>query len=1182
MDKNAIKKFAINARNELRTMVKQKASVIGISENGIEDKLSISTNEIEYYIDDKVPLIGKDIQKRKKLVEELNTRAKKSDYKTAFNDLVEEVAYTWFNRIVAIRFMEVNDYLPSKTRVLSSTQNRNEPDIMVNPLALEGDLGAFSDDDRQLISDAWETEDPMTMDKLYKMLFIKQANALNKNLPYLFEKTNDYAELLFTPSYNHGVIKDIVTEIDEDDFNVKNGGQVEIIGWIYQYYNTELHDEVVNISGGAVQKNDIPAATQLFTTDWVVRYMVDNSLGKYWLERHPNSSLKNDLKYLLPEKITTVPNDEDIQDIKFVDNAMGSGHVLIYAFDVLMKIYQEEGYSARDAAVDIITKNLYGLEIDQRAYQLATFSLMMKARQYNRRILRKSDIKPNLHVFVETDEVSPEFLESVPEKSRTDIEELIGLFKDAKELGSIIRIEKDYDFDKLRSDITGIKETGIDLYGIQSSKELILKVLDLAEVISAKYDVVVTNPPYLNKMDKNLKKYVKKHYSDYSGDLFSVFIYNNINWLKPDGYSAYMTPFVWMFIKTYEKLRTFIVENKKISSLIQMEYSAFEEATVPINTFVIKNSKPNDEGIYLKLSDFKGGMEVQNQKVLEAIENLDCGYVYRTNQANFSKIPGSPIAYWASDSLLGDFTNGRRMDSIVEPKVGLQTADNKKFLRMWYEVMIGNIGFNSNSIEESLESHKKWFPYNKGGAYRKWYGNYDYVVNWENDGYEVRNFRDSKGNIRSVIRNPNYYFHEAITWSDVNSGNFALRYRKTGSIHDVKGMSAFSNNENTLFKLLGLMNTKIGNYVFKMLNPTISLQIGNFQSFPVLFPNTSFLHIVKDNIGFSETDWDSFEISWDFQRHPLLNHIVDDKRTEINGSLQNAFNIWKSEAQDRFDQLKSNEEELNKIFIDLYGLQDELTPDVADKDVSVRLADEERDIKSFLSYFVGVVFGRYSLDTEGLAFAGGQWDSSKYDSFVPNDDNILMLNDKKYFDDKRDIMNRLKEFLTVTFGANSVKDNLEYIASIVGKKADNAEDSIRRYFVEDFFKDHKKIYQKRPIYWEFSSGRANGFKALMYLHRYDEDELAMIRTNYLHPLQGRYETNLKQLDQLLESETVTKEKKKIEKEINHVNKQLSEIKKYDPLIQHIANEKISLDLDDGVVVNYEKLQNGEKILSNYK
>ena len=679
------------------------------------------------------------------------------------------------------------------------------------------------------------------------------------------------------------MIKDIVTEINEDDFNVKNGGQVEIIGWIYQYYNTELHDEVVNISGGAVQKNDIPAATQLFTTDWVVRYMVDNSLGKYWLERHPNSSLKNDLKYLLPEKIITVPNDEDIQDIKFVDNAMGSGHILIYAFDVLMKIYQEEGYSARDAAVDIITKNLYGLEIDQRAYQLATFSLMMKARQYNRRILRKSDIKPNLHVFVETDEVSPEFLESVPEKSRTDIEELIGLFKDAKELGSIIRIEKDYDFDKLRSDITGIKETGIDLYGIQSSKELILKVLDLAEVISAKYDVVVTNPPYLNKMDKNLKKYVKKHFSDYSGDLFSVFIYNNINWLKPDGYSAYMTPFVWMFIKTYEKLRTFIVENKKISSLIQMEYSAFEEATVPINTFVIKNSKPNDEGIYLKLSDFKGGMEIQNQKVLEAIENPDCGYVYRTNQANFSKIPGNPIAYWANLTVVNDFENNENIEQFAHVGLGMRTGNNKRFLRQWFEINKEFFNPNLTDYKDTLNT-TKWVPYNKGGNFRKWFGNNSYVVNWYQNGKEIkddtrRKYPELGDDLSWKITNEPFFFNQCISWTFISSSNFGVRYYDYGSIFDVAGSSIFVDDISKLLYIEAFLNSKVAFYLLKMLNPTLNFQVINIKKLPIIFNNIDTVYnVIRKLTALSKKDWDSFETSWDFQRHPLLNHIADDKQ----------------------------------------------------------------------------------------------------------------------------------------------------------------------------------------------------------------------------------------------------------------------------------------------------------------
>ncbi|CAJ1194350.1 hypothetical protein LCR01_09610 [Companilactobacillus crustorum] len=672
-----------------------------------------------------------------------------------------------------------------------------------------------------------------------------------------------------------------MTNIDEADFDVSQGGQVEIIGWIYQYYNTELHDEVVNISGGAVKKSDIPAATQLFTTDWVVRYMVDNSLGKYWLERHPESKIKNDLKFLLPEELSFVPNGKDIQDIKLMDNAMGSGHILIYAFDVFMKIYLEEGYSARDAAVKIITKNLYGLEIDQRAFQLASFSLMMKARQYNRRILRNADVKLNLHVFVESDDIAPELLEKIPDDSKEDLKYLIAQFKDAKELGSIIKIDRDYDFDRLRNDVNNVSISGIDLYGIQESRDTILKVINLAEDMSRKYEVVATNPPYLNKMDKELKKYVKKYYSDYSGDMFSVFIYNNVTWLAPSGYSAYMTPFVWMFIKTYEKLRNYLVQNKKISSLIQMEYSAFEEATVPINTFVIKNTPSNDsDGAYIKLSDFKGGMKTQKEKTLEAISNPDCGYLYRTNQANFSKIPGSPIAYWASSTLFNDFVVGKRMDEIVSPKVGLQTGNNNLFIKLWFEISNKKISMTSKSIEDSIKSKKKWFPYNKGGSYRKWYGNYDYVVDWEDNGYKIRNFKDKNGKVRSRPQNTNYYFHEAITWPKITSGKFNARYRIFGSIHDTAGNEAFTNNHDRLIAVLSFLNTNVAQYLFDTLNPTINSQIGDFANLPLLDLDNeeTNLELTNQLINIAKLDWDSFETSWDFKKHPLLNHIADDKQ----------------------------------------------------------------------------------------------------------------------------------------------------------------------------------------------------------------------------------------------------------------------------------------------------------------
>ncbi|WP_074161955.1 BREX-1 system adenine-specific DNA-methyltransferase PglX [Lactiplantibacillus plantarum] len=1165
MDKTAIKNFAIESRRKLIAAIKLQMKVLGITEKQISDKLETSTSEIEYYVDDRNPITGSNIVKRQKLVVELHEREKATDYETAYNELVEEVAYTWFNRLIAIRFMEVNGYLPSRIRVLSSSSGRNEPDIMLRSEAdLVPYLGAFSNEEQAIMVHASETEATVDMDAKYRMLFIKQANALNANLPHLFEKTNDYAELLFTPNYHDGVIQHLINDIDEADFDVTRGGQVEIIGWLYQYYNTEPHDYAVNITGGAVTKNEIPAATQLFTTDWVVRYMVDNSLGKYWLERHPNSDLKSNLDYLLPGEIQIVDSSENLEDMRFIDNAMGSGHILVYAFDVFMKMYAEQGYSSRDAALSIVQNNLYGLEIDKRAYQLAYFALMMKARQYNRRALQPEKVKLNVHVFEDTDTVSPEFLDALSGEYADDIKQIIELFNNARELGSIIKFDKTFNWTKLRENVEDIHTDALDIFGMNQSKKIVLEVLTIAEIMSTKYDVAVTNPPYLNKFDPDMKKYVKKNYADYSGDLFSVFIFNNINLVKIGGYAGYMTPFVWMFIKTYEKLRNYLVANKEISSLIQMEYSAFEEATVPINTFVLKNVPNDGNGTYIKLSAFKGGMNVQRDKVLEAIANPDIDYLYRTNQANFKKIPGSPIAYWATKKVFKSFERST-LDEHFKGKEGLGTGNNRVFLKYWFELILPNEG---------------WYPYQKGGAYRKWYGNNNYYVDWRNDG------RNMKAMPKSNIRNLPFQYSIGITWSAISSGKPSFRYTQTKYFFDSKGPMMFHVHEESYFFAIGYLNSKVTEYFLTFLSPTLDYRLGQIQKLPFIDEEVvsrielqRILTLVSQTLDTSKKEWNQYEESIDFYKHPLLTHIADDKQTEVGGRLENAFAIWKTEAQDRFDQLKANEEELNRIFIDLYGLNDELTPEVEDKEVSVRRADEERDIKSLLSYFIGLVFGRYSLDTPGLAYAGGEWNTDKYQKFVPNKDNLLLLNDDRYFDDDRDIMNRFRTFLAVTFGEEHVQENMDYIAYVIGKKADNSEQAIRKYFVDDFFKDHKKGYQKRPIYWEFNSGKQNGLKALMYLHRYDEGELAMMRTDYMYPLQSRYEERIEKLQQWVQDESVTKTKKQLEKKLKHVTQQLKELKQYDPIVRHVADQRINLDLDDGVLVNYEKLQDGNKILS---
>ncbi|MFD1410919.1 BREX-1 system adenine-specific DNA-methyltransferase PglX, partial [Lapidilactobacillus gannanensis] len=661
MDKKKIHDFAVKARRELIKSVELKLTQVGITRDGVKEKLPTSTAEIAFYVpNDTEGVSGRDTSRRVSLVQRLQTAAAKDDWHTAYDNLVEEASYTWFNRIIALRFMEVNHYLPSRVAVLSSEEGRAEPDILAHALEIEDDLGGFSDEQRDLIQHAQETQEPAAMDNAYRLLFLKQANALNANLPHLFEKTTDAFQLLFTPSYQNGVIKELVTEVPRDDFDVEKEGQVEIIGWLYQYYNEEPHDQVVNINGGPVKTDDIPAATQLFTTDWVVRYMVDNSLGKKYLEHYPDSPVKGKLKYLLPGDITPDQSDFDITRIQVMDNAMGSGHILAYAFDVLMTMYEDQGYAKREAANSIIQNNLFGLEIDRRAFQLSYFSLMMKLRRYDRQALNRS-VMPNIHVFIADPAVTEEFLHALKASSEVvdEIKDIAAHFMDAKTLGSVIELPANYDYAGMWNALEPVATAQkISLFGNQQTAQQLLEIIATAETMTQRYDVVVTNPPYLNKMNSTLKKYVKKHYKDYSADLFSVFIWHNINMTKVNGYAGYMTPFVWMFIKSYEKLRTALLSNVKIDSLIQLEYSAFEEATVPINTFVLKNTKNDETGTYLRLSDFKGGMMIQAEKVQEAIADPGVKYLYRTNQTNFNKIPGEKIAYWATTTIYSAYQHG--------------------------------------------------------------------------------------------------------------------------------------------------------------------------------------------------------------------------------------------------------------------------------------------------------------------------------------------------------------------------------------------------------------------------------------------------------------------------------------------------------------------------------------------
>ena len=1159
MDKNKIKKFAINARKSLRDTTEVRLANLGITDEKINDELSISTKDKKYYVDDNEnnALTGKQIGWRKDVVNELKNRGYDDDPKTVFDDFIEEVAYTWFNRIIAIRFMEVNNYLPSRVSVLTSEEGKAEPDIINEAMEIEDDLGGYREAEKELISTALTERTPELMDKLYAMLFIKQCDALSDILPGLFEKTNDYLKLLFTPNYNRGVIQDLINEIPASYFDVNEEGQVQIIGWLYQYYNSEPHEKVVNMNGKAIKKDEIPAATQLFTPDWIVRYMVDNSLGKYYLERHENSQLKDELKYLLPSKIESVNNDQDISKYKFLDNAMGSGHILIYAFDLLMKMYLEEGYSKRDAAQKIIENNIFGLEIDKRAFQLAYFSLMMKGREYDRRFFRRN-VANNLYYF-ENLHVSEDFYNFIDnEKTKEDLKKIVEAFADATELGSIIKIDQNIDIDNLQSTVEKIAfDDSLDVFGNKRTKDKILKILSIIRIMTNKYETVVTNPPYMNKFDKKLKKYLRDNYKDYSKDLFSVFIYHNMHLLRDGGYSGYMTPLVWMFIKSYEPLRKDIIDNVNINSLIQMEYSAFEEATVPINTFILKKADEKS-GTYLRLSNFKGGMAVQEQKVLEAIADPEVKYLYHADQDNFDKIPGSPIAYWASKNLIEDFENQSLYKCTISDGQN-KTGNNKKFVRLYWEVNNCKIG-----------KDKKWLFYAKGGGYRKWWGNITSIVNWSP---EIRSFY-RKDKIARII--PEYLWcMKGITWGLITSKSPSFRILPEDSTFDVGGSSIFFKDKELIEYVIALLNSKVYLTIAQIMNPTLNFQVKDIRSMPLIISNREKVESISDkNIDISKQDWDAFETSWDFKCSPLL---VNKATT-----LEQAYNNWSQEALDRFNQLKANEEELNRIFIDLYSLQDELTPEEEDKEVSVRKADRVRDIKAFLSYFIGCVFGRYSLDQDGLAFAGGDWNASLYSTFKPNKENIILLTDRQYFDDERDIIVRLREFLSKTFDPEHLTDNMNFIAQTLDPKkferGVSAEQIIRDYFVNDFYKDHAKIYQKRPIYWEFNSGRNKGFKALMYLHRYTPEQLAMVR-QYLHDLQPAMNDLIEIDNDLLDQETTASAKSKYRKIISTLNKQMNELVKYDQVLDHLSQSPVDLDLDDGVLANHDKLQQGEKLLT---
>ena len=1139
MDKNIIKKFAVWARTELIARVSLKGVEYGITEDNIEDANADSVGGKVLTADEK--------KQRQALIAEINDKG--------YKQVMEEVAYTWFNRFSALRFMEVNGYIPSHVRVFTDEENNFKPQIIAEAIHL--DLDGLDMEKVYELKDAEKTEE------LYKYLLIVQCNALNTILPGMFQKIADYTELLLPNNLlrEGSVIQQMIELIPEEDWK----DAVQIIGWLYQYYNSEKKDDVFAAlkKNVKITKENIPAATQLFTPDWIVRYMVENSLGRLWLEGHPD--VKSQLLPTEEEQSAYSTGNRDPEDtkwhyyleeteqepevqvqlaeirkeyaaltpdqLKVIDPCSGSGHILAYMFDVLMKIYESYGYTTREAVASIVENNLYGLDIDDRAAQLAYFAVMMKARQYDRRFFSRG-IQPHVYAIVESnhvDQFAVDYFCNGDVKLTTAMDTIIKELHDAKEYGSILTVTPQdwpalYDrFAEITEDINMSRETAL--------REL-LPLVQVAETLAQKYDVVVTNPPYMgaSNMNPKLNEFIKNNYTDYKSDFFSAFVIHCSEMAKKFGYCGFFTPYVWMFIQSYEKMRNYLYNQATIETLIQFEYSAFEEATVPVCTFAFQNRHVQKKGCYLRLVDFRGGMEVQRQKTLEAIKNHDCGFYYEQGTDNFSKIPGSPVAYWWGNFKIFSLPKIR---DFYESAGRNKTHNNELYTRNWWEI----------------SDTDRWQPYANGGIFRRWAGNDLDVVDWSSTAKE---FYASHGG----LYNQKYCGKRGVCWNLITSYKNGFRIKHEEHHYSSGAPTIIAQKDNFDFWLLAFLNSIVASTLLSMYNPTLNTTVGDVLDLPVQLKSNELIESVsEETVKLSQVDWDSFETSWDFQRHPLLRKV---------STIAEAFALWQSECEERFNQLKANEEELNRIFIDIYDLHEELTPEVEDKDVTVRKADLGRDIRSFISYAVGCMFGRYSLDEDGLAYAGGEWDTGKYASFAADKDNIIPICDDEYFED--DIVGLFVKFVKTVYGVDTLDENLKFIADALGGKG-QPKDVIRNYFLSDFYSDHCKIYQKRPIYWLFDSGKKNGFKVLIYMHRYQPDTIARIRTDYVHEQQARYRTAIADLEQRIANAS-TGERVKLNKKLITLQAQDTEIRTYEEKIHHLADQMISIDLDDGVKKNY--------------
>ena len=1210
MNKNAIKKFAIEARKKLIDSVTDKAGMLGITEKSCSEPITKGA-DFEVYqtvAGTEVTLNKRQCEQRRRLVAQIESRG--------FEAVVEEVAYTWFNRICAIRFMEVNDYLPNRVRVLSSEkEGKMEPDLVTQ--APDVDLDLTAQEKEEIIN--WKmsgtSEDT---DKLYCKLFLKQCHQLHDILPGLFEADSDYMELLFGISYTNkdDVIYMLVnpeTGIPEADFNVSTldeegnpTGQVEIIGWLYQYYNTELKDDTFaklkkNVK---ITKERIPAATQLFTPDWIVRYMVENSVGRIWIEHlravDPSTDEKTiaerfGWKYYLPEaeqeenvnvklaEIRTTYKDLKPTDITCIDPCMGSGHILIAMFDVLMDIYESAGYDKREAAFEIVEHNIHGLDIDQRAYQLAYFAVMMKGRGYNRRFLRGRDGKPvpKVYAIVESNEINRNHLQFFGAHLREiernlavmQIEGLLDTFKDAREYGSILNVDAcDWDvMEKFVDDLGTTGQISFESVGSEETQDQLSKLVKVAKNLGKKYNAVVTNPPYMGNGGFSIKltDYTKKNYPNSKNDLYSVMMERCITFRKIRGYVSMITMQSWINAPTFKKLRFKLFELADFESINNLGSRAFEEiqgekvknVVFVISGHYIDNWKP----MFVDLTGIQG--ENAKKKLYLSCENR---YNF-TSQNNFVNHEQCLIVY-KTRHVKDIYSPDKRISDVCMVKRCIATGDDERFIRQWTEVE--NVKISSL---EAMQQEKKWFFIAAGGERREWYGNIVNVINWGNDGNDLKIFNEKTH--KATLRNIQFMFKDGITYTytSMGSGVFNARLLLPGMASI--GVGPVLVNCIDKIYMLGYLNSAVFKWFLDTMYGRVStFETGNIGRIAIRYEQKEKINlIVKKNLEITKAEWDSFEICWNFKCHPLVYlkmagaYAWGDNLPAMK--IKSAYVAWEELCEGRFYQLKQSEEELNRIFIDIYNLQDELTPEVEEKDITVRKADLSRDIRSFISYAVGCMFGRYSLDEEGLIYAGGEWDSSKYETFIPDDDNCIPITDEEYFSD--DIVGRFIEFVKTVYGSDTLEENLNFIATALGNKGDTSREVIRNYFLKDFYADHLKVYQKRPIYWLFDSGKQNGFKALIYMHRYDADTVGRVRTDYLHRAQKYVETAMQSAQYTIDNATSASEKSKATKAVTKYTKQLAEMNIYDEAIAHIANQRIEIDLDDGVKVNYAKFQGVE-------